>query len=207
MRAAWGQLRDVPLILEGFVAFDRELSQIAVRGRDGSVAFYPLVENHHAGGILRLSLAPAPNLTPELTATARAAVGRVLEELNYVGVLAVELFQKGGELIVNEMAPRVHNSGHWTIEGARTSQFENHLRAVLGWPLGPTEAVGHSAMLNLIGTLPAAPDVLAIPGAHLHLYGKKPRPGRKVGHVTLWADTEAEVRSRLERAREIIPAS
>ncbi|MGL4551173.1 MAG: 5-(carboxyamino)imidazole ribonucleotide synthase [Gemmataceae bacterium] len=201
VETAWQALRGVPLILEGFVPFERELSQIAARGRDGAVAFYPLVENHHAGGILRLSLAPAPDLTEALTAAAQAFLRRLMERLDYVGVLTVEFFQKGGELIANEMAPRVHNSGHWTIEGARTSQFENHLRAVLGWPLGPADAVGHSAMVNLIGTLPPTADVLAVPGAHLHLYGKSPRPGRKVGHITVWGDDAAAVREAAGRLR------
>lgn len=197
VEAAWAALQGVPLILEGFVKFHRELSQLAVRGRDGSIGLYPLVENHHRDGILRLTLAPAADVSPELQREAGEAIERVLRELDYVGVLAIEFFQRGGELLVNEMAPRVHNSGHWTIEGARTSQFENHLRAILGWPLGPTEAVAHSAMVNLIGTLPAVPAVLAVPGAHLHLYGKKPRAGRKVGHATLWAESAEEVRRRL----------
>jgi 5-(carboxyamino)imidazole ribonucleotide synthase len=201
---AWRSLGGVPLVLEGFIAFDRELSQLAVRGRDGAFALYPLVENHHADGILRLTLAPAPDLTPALQALAGDAIHRVMQELDYVGVLAIEFFQKGDTLIANEMAPRVHNSGHWTIEGARTSQFENHLRAILGWPLGSTEAVAFSAMLNLIGRVPAPPDVLAVPGTHLHFYGKKPRAGRKLGHATVWADSAAEVRERLKRLRAVV---
>jgi 5-(carboxyamino)imidazole ribonucleotide synthase len=120
-----------------------------------------------------------------------------MRELDYVGVLTLEFFQTGGQLIVNEMAPRVHNSGHWTIEGAQTSQFENHLRAVLGWPLGATEALGPCGMLNLIGTLPDRATVLAVPDAHLHLYGKSPRPGRKLGHVTVRGNSEEQVRERL----------
>jgi 5-(carboxyamino)imidazole ribonucleotide synthase len=204
VRAAWRALGGVPLVLEGFIAFDREVSQLGVRARDGTLALYPLVENHHADGILRLSLAPAPALTDALQQQAGEAIRRVLEHLDYVGVLAIEFFQKGEALIANEMAPRVHNSGHWTIEGARTSQFENHLRAVAGWPLGATEAVGYSAMVNLIGTLPEPARVLAVPGAHLHLYGKKPRPGRKLGHVTLWAGTPEEVQRRLEQLRGVL---
>lgn len=200
-QAAWEALRGVPLILEGFVDFTREVSQIAVRGRDGAVGFYPLAENHHAGGILRLSLAPAPGASAALREQACRAIAGVMERLNYVGVLAIEFFQVGEDLVANEMAPRVHNSGHWTIEGARTSQFENHLRAVAGWPLGATEAVGHSAMVNLIGAIPEAGRVLAVHGAHLHLYGKAPRPGRKVGHVTVWADTEGERDERLAALR------
>jgi 5-(carboxyamino)imidazole ribonucleotide synthase len=196
---------DADLLLEGFVRFDRELSQIAVRGRDGHMVFYPLVENHHAEGMLRLSLAPAPDLTAEMEAVARDYAQRVLEALGYVGVLAIEFFQQGGRLIANEMAPRVHNSGHWTIEGAKTSQFENHLRAILGLPLGTAEARGPCAMLNVIGKLPVAKDVLAHPGAHLHLYGKKPRPGRKIGHITVCAVTADEVRERVKKLHRLLP--
>jgi 5-(carboxyamino)imidazole ribonucleotide synthase len=170
-----------------------------VRSRGGEIVFYPLIENHHQGGILRTSLAPAPGVTPELTAQARDYSRRVLDVLGYVGVLAIEFFEEGGRLVANEMAPRVHNSGHWTIEGARTSQFENHLRAVLGWPLGAADAVGPCAMLNFIGTLPDPRKVLGVPDAHLHLYGKKPRPGRKLGHVTVQGPTWDEVRARLGR--------
>jgi 5-(carboxyamino)imidazole ribonucleotide synthase len=173
------------LILEGFVPFERELSLLAVRGLTGEVAFYPLVENHHQGGILRLSLAPAPGLTQALQEKAEGYAQRALEALAYVGVLALEFFQVGEELLFNEMAPRVHNSGHWTIEGAETSQFENHLRALLGLPLGSTAPRGVSAMANLIGLKPDFARVLALPGAHLHWYGKAVRPGRKVGHITL----------------------
>jgi 5-(carboxyamino)imidazole ribonucleotide synthase len=193
------------LLLEGFVPFDRELSQIAVRGRSGEMVYYPLVENHHADGLLRLSLAPAPNRTPELENLAREHARRVLEALDYVGVLAIELFQQGERLAANEMAPRVHNSGHWTIEGAQTSQFENHLRAILGWPLGSAEARGPCAMLNIIGEPPEAKAVLAHSGAHLHLYGKKPRPGRKIGHITVCAATADEVRERVEMLRPLLP--
>jgi len=200
---AWEELGGKPLILERFVPFERELSILAVRGRTGETAFYPLVENHHREGILRLSLAPAPNITPGLQLQAQEYAGRILEHLQYVGVLAIEFFQQGEKLLANEMAPRVHNSGHWTIEGAETSQFENHLRAIMGMPLGATITVGLSAMVNLIGELPPRDRVLAIPGAHLHLYGKEPRPGRKLGHVTLRADTEADLLVRLERLREI----
>jgi 5-(carboxyamino)imidazole ribonucleotide synthase len=194
---AWQALGGAPLLLEGFVAFEREVSLLAARGRDGQTAFYPLVENHHRDGILRLSLAPAPALMPALQAQAEGYAARLLATWNYVGVLAIEFFQQGGQLLANEMAPRVHNSGHWTMEGAETSQFENHLRAVLGLPLGATAAVGCSAMLNLIGETPPIESVLAIPGAHLHLYGKSPRPGRKLGHVTLRADDAAALAARL----------
>ncbi|HKF25745.1 MAG TPA: 5-(carboxyamino)imidazole ribonucleotide synthase [Candidatus Acidoferrum sp.] len=186
-----------PLILENFVRFTRELSILAVRGRAGETAFYPLVENHHRGGILRLSLAPAPRRPEALQLEAENAARRILEALDYVGVLAVELFDCGGRLLANEIAPRVHNSGHWSIEGAVTSQFENHLRAVAGLPLGQTRTLGHSAMINLIGEVPESRELLALPGAHLHLYGKSLRPGRKVGHVTLRADSAGELKSLL----------
>jgi 5-(carboxyamino)imidazole ribonucleotide synthase len=196
--AAWTGLGRGPLLLERFVPFEREVSILAVRSSGGATAFYPLVENHHREGILRLSLAPAPRLTRDLQAQAEACAARVLESLEYVGVLAIELFEAGGHLLANEMAPRVHNSGHWSIEGAETSQFENHLRALLGLPLGSTAARGHSAMLNLIGAIPDPAVVLAVPGARLHLYGKAPRPGRKLGHVTVTADDPAALRVRVD---------
>jgi 5-(carboxyamino)imidazole ribonucleotide synthase len=193
------EIPSVPLILEEFVRFSRELSILAVRARSGKTAFYPLVENHHRDGILRLSLAPAPRLTEALQREAEAAARRVLESLDYAGVLAIELFESNGRLLANEMAPRVHNSGHWTIEGAVTSQFENHLRAVSGLPLGDTGTLGFSAMLNLIGELPDSNELLTVPGAHLHLYGKSLRPGRKVGHVTVRADSNEQLEQRLRQ--------
>jgi 5-(carboxyamino)imidazole ribonucleotide synthase len=180
------------LIVEEFIPFDREVSMIAVRSATGEEAFYPLVQNVHREGILRVSRAPAHGLSDDLQARARRYSASVVESLDYVGVLAIEFFERGGALLGNEMAPRVHNSGHWTIEGARTSQFENHLRAILGLPLGRTEAVGWSAMVNLIGSTPDPARVLSVPGAHLHLYGKEPRPGRKLGHITIWRDSEAQ---------------
>ena len=201
---AWAMLGGRPLLLEEFVPFDREVSQLAVRGRNGAVTFYPLVENHHEQGILRWSLAPAPGATPDLQRRAEDYALRLLHALDYVGVLAVEFFVRGGELIANEMAPRVHNSGHWTIEGAETSQFENHLRAAAGWPLGSTAPVGHSAMLNLIGAAPDAAALLALPGAHVHVYGKAPKRGRKLGHVTLRAGDADEALRRLAAARSVV---
>lgn len=194
---AKSELPKVPLILERFVPFTRELSVLAIRSRTGETAFYPLVENHHRGGILRLSLAPAPQLDSRIQRAAEDIARRVLESLQYVGVLAIEFFEHEGRLLANEMAPRVHNSGHWTIEGAITSQFENHLRAVLGMPLGSTGAAGHCAMVNLIGDLPESTEVLAVPDAHLHLYGKVPRLGRKLGHVTLRAASPERLALRL----------
>jgi 5-(carboxyamino)imidazole ribonucleotide synthase len=168
-------------LAEELLDFDRELSLIGVRGRDGETRFYPLVENVHEDGILRTSRVPAAD-APQAEAEEYAT--RLLDELGYVGVLALELFDVGGRLLANELAPRVHNTGHWTIEGSATSQFENHLRAVLGWPLGST-ASRPSALFNLIGDVPELKDVLAVEGAHVHLYGKEARPGRKLGHITL----------------------
>ena len=206
---AWEKLGGRPLILEGFVPFDRELSIIAVRGRDGQIVTYPLVENVHRDGILHRSVAPAGDTGEELAERAVEYASRVLAELDYVGVLTIEWFQDGPRLLANEMAPRVHNSGHWTIEGALTSQFENHVRAACGWPLGRADAVGNSAMYNFIGTVPPTPDVLRHPDAKLHLYGKGPRPGRKVGHVTLRAGGADDLAARLpewDRAFERPPA-
>jgi 5-(carboxyamino)imidazole ribonucleotide synthase len=192
LAAAWDALGGVPCVLEQRVTLRRELSILAVRGRDGATASYPLVQNAHRDGILRVSVAPAADIG-SLQATADAYVGRLLDALGYVGLLALEMFvdDADGTLLANEIAPRVHNSGHWTIEGAETSQFENHLRAILGLPLGSTAPRGHSAMVNLIGTAPSSAALLAIPGAHLHLYGKSERPGRKLGHVTITADSAA----------------
>ncbi|HVJ62511.1 MAG TPA: 5-(carboxyamino)imidazole ribonucleotide synthase [Tahibacter sp.] len=195
---AWEALGHVPLILEAFVPFEREVSVIGVRSRDGEFRTYPLTQNWHAEGILSMSLAPAPNsdaLAPQAFALAR----RVAEALDYVGAFALELFVHEGRLLGNEMAPRVHNSGHWTIEGAPASQFENHVRAVLGLPLGDTASLGVNVMFNWIGELPQAAPVLAEPRAHWHDYGKDPRAGRKVGHATLCAFTPAEMRERLAR--------
>ena len=199
---AWQALGGTPLILESFVPFEREVSILALRSRDGTTARYPLVENHHRDGILRLSRAPCH--WPELEREGWDYAHRLLERLNYVGVLAVEFFVKDGRLIANEMAPRVHNSGHWTIEGAETSQFENHLRAILGLPLGSAAAVGHALMVNAIGNLPEPAAVLAIPGAHYHAYGKAARPGRKVGHITLRADDPKTLRAGLERLLPLV---
>jgi 5-(carboxyamino)imidazole ribonucleotide synthase len=182
---AWNALGRAGLIVEKFVPFQRELSVIGVRGRQGEEVFYPVVENVHREGILRRSTAPAPNITSELSALAIDYCRKIMAEVDYVGVLALELFAVDGRLIANEIAPRVHNSGHWTIEGSDTSQFENHLRAVLGWPLGSTASRGQSVMLNIIGHIPAREAVLALEDAHLHLYGKAPTEKRKVGHVTL----------------------
>jgi 5-(carboxyamino)imidazole ribonucleotide synthase len=196
VEAAWQQLGGVPLILEGFVRFAREVSIIAVRGRDGEMCFYPLAENEHHAGILRSSRCrPGDSMQAQAEGYARA----VLEVLDYVGVLTLELFQVGDTLLVNEMAPRIHNSGHWTIEGAAVSQFEQHLRAILGLPLGETRALGHAAMVNFTGAVPPMAQVLAVPGARLHDYGKQPKPGRKLGHATVVAADVGEMDTALSQ--------
>ncbi len=183
--AAWERLSGRPLILEGFVPFDRELSLIAVRDAAGDICTYPLIENWHVEGVLHRSVAPAAGVTDDLYELAVTSAERLLTALNYVGVLTVEWFQHGPRLLVNELAPRVHNSGHWTIEAAETSQFENHLRAVCGYPLGSAAATRHAVLYNFLGTVPPVASVLSEPNAHLHRYGKADRPGRKVGHVTI----------------------
>ena len=191
--AAWAALGSNAhgLILEAFVPFERELSVLAVRTRDGDFRVWPLTQNWHTDGVLSLSLAPAPEVGA-LQSRAEALARTLAERLDYVGVFALELFVKDGDLLGNEMAPRVHNSGHWTIEGAITSQFENHVRAVLGLPLGDTSARGLSAMFNWIGELPDAAPVLGTVDGHWHDYGKQSRPGRKVGHATVCA-TDAKL--------------
>jgi 5-(carboxyamino)imidazole ribonucleotide synthase len=200
--AAWAalgaQAERVGLILEAFVPFEREVSVVAARGRDGEFRAYPLTENWHESGILAASLAPA-SVDDALREAALVAARRVAEALDYVGVFALELFVRDGQLLANEMAPRVHNSGHWTIEGAEVSQFENHLRAVLGLPLGSTAARGVSCMLNWIGALPERDVVLDEAGGHWHDYGKSPRDGRKVGHATLRSDHPADLAAALDR--------
>ncbi|OHE83157.1 MAG: 5-(carboxyamino)imidazole ribonucleotide synthase [Lysobacterales bacterium RIFOXYD1_FULL_69_11] len=200
--AAWdalgAQAPKVGLILEGFVAFERELSVVAVRGRDGEFRPWSLTENWHVDGVLSASLAPA-RVEADLQASAFRQARQLAEALDYVGVFALELFCRNGELLANELAPRVHNSGHWSIEGAETSQFQNHLRAVLGLPLGDTRNLGHACMLNWIGEMPEAGAVLVEAGGHWHDYGKSPRAGRKVGHATLRSDSSGELADALVR--------
>ncbi len=200
---AWAAMGGVPLLVETLVPFRREVSLLAVRDRRGRHAFYPLVENHHSEGILRWSIAPAPGLTDQLQCMAEDYGLRLLDALRYVGVLAIEFFEHRGKLLANEMAPRVHNSGHWTIEGAVTSQFENHMRAVAGLPLGSTACRGYSGMFNLIGSTPDPQAVLDLPGTHLHIYGKRPVPKRKLGHVTVTHTDPKEVRKTLSRLRAL----
>jgi len=199
LESAWERLGNVPLLYEELVPFDCEVSIIGARGRRGELAVYPLCLNSHAGGILRLTRAPFESA--RLQRLAGAYLQRVLTHFRYVGVLTIEFFVRSGALIANEIAPRVHNSGHWTIEGADTSQFENHLRAIAGLPLGSTRARGHAAMINLIGRMPRRAALLEHPDLHLHDYGKRPRPGRKLGHCTLLAATP---QARDRRARGLL---
>lgn len=205
--AAWqslgAQAQTVGLILEAFVPFERELSVVAVRGRDGEFRAWPLTENWHVDGVLSASLAPA-EVDAALARTALDYANKLADALDYVGVFALELFCRDGQLLANELAPRVHNSGHWTIEGAETSQFENHLRAVLGLPLGDTRMIGHACMLNWVGEMPDPAPVLLEAGGHWHDYGKSPRAGRKVGHATLRADTVGDLAEALRRAGEAL---
>jgi 5-(carboxyamino)imidazole ribonucleotide synthase len=206
LAAAWRELGGVPSIAEAFVAFEREVSLIAVQGARDERVFYPLSENVHRNGILASSV--APYVDASLQEQAEGWLTAIMNKLAYRGVLTVEFFHhtKNG-LIANEMAPRVHNSGHWTIEGAVTSQFENHLRAVLGWPLGDASARGHAAMLNLLGRLPPRDEILRTPGAHLHDYGKSPRPGRKVGHCTLVDTERTRLLQRLKPLQDAVARS
>jgi len=200
--AAWSalgaQAETVGLILEAFVPFQREMSIVAVRGRDGEFRAWPPTENWHVDGVLSASLAPA-SVDAALAATATGHARKLAEALDYVGVFALELFCRDGQLLANELAPRVHNSGHWTIEGSETSQFQAHLRAVLGLPLGDTRMLGHACMLNWIGAMPDPVAVLREPGGHWHDYGKAPRDGRKVGHATLREDAPAALAAALQR--------
>ncbi|WAN09628.1 5-(carboxyamino)imidazole ribonucleotide synthase [Stutzerimonas balearica] len=198
---AFAELGSVPCLLEGFVPFTGEVSLVAVRGRDGETAFYPLVHNTHETGILRLSVASSNHPLQKL---AEDYVGRVLDKLDYVGVLAFEFFEVDGGLKANEIAPRVHNSGHWTIEGAECSQFENHLRAVAGLPLGSTAKLGESAMLNFIGEVPPVDKVIAIEDCHLHHYGKAFKAGRKVGHATLRCPDRATLDRQITAVESLI---
>ncbi|MGH9406716.1 MAG: 5-(carboxyamino)imidazole ribonucleotide synthase [Terriglobia bacterium] len=200
---AWQAMDGAPLIVEALVKFEREVSLLAVRSRTGETAFYPLTENRHRDGILRVSLAPAPGIEARMNALAQEHARKILDALNYAGVLTIEYFFLDGRLLANEMATRVHNSGHWTIEGAETSQFENHLRAIAAMPLGSTEPRGESAMVNLIGSVPEPESILSLPGAHLHLYGKEPRPGRKLGHVTVCSRDPRVTRESLEKLQKL----
>ncbi|MGO3701190.1 MULTISPECIES: 5-(carboxyamino)imidazole ribonucleotide synthase [Halomonas] len=203
---AWQSIGHTQLIVEAFVDFVREVSMIAVRGRDGEVVFYPMAENQHVGGILRYSVAPLPDLDAQVQQTADTYIRALLDELDYVGVLALELFQtRDGSLLANEMAPRVHNSGHWTMDGAVTSQFENHLRAVQGLPLGSTAAIAPTCMVNVIGQEGDNVAMLKLANTHVHRYDKAERAGRKLAHVNVVAATHAELLEKVRVCRALIP--
>ncbi len=203
---AWEKMSGVESILEGFINFKRELSLIAVRGIDGSLAYYPLVENSHYEGILRLTIAPAQNISEPLQKKAEGYMSSLLNEIKHVGVLTIELFESDSGLLVNEIAPRVHNSGHWTIEGAQTSQFENHIRAITESPLGQTTITSKfSAMINIIGVHGPIQKVLKTKNAHLHLYNKEERTGRKLGHITLTSNSTDELNKTIGSLKEYLP--
>ncbi|HEY4955285.1 MAG TPA: 5-(carboxyamino)imidazole ribonucleotide synthase [Gemmatimonadaceae bacterium] len=200
----WVTVSGAPSVVESLVSFTRELSIIAARSVAGDIAFYPLVENHHSEGILRFSLAPAPNVSESVQKRAREYAGKIMEHLGYVGVMAIEFFEVPDGLLANEMAPRVHNSGHWSIEGADTSQFENHLRAVTGMELGSTEMHGVCGMVNVIGQEPDVARLREIPDVHVHMYGKAPAPRRKLGHITVTADDLDGVRRAVAQVRAVL---
>ena len=192
------------LVAESHVSFERELSVIGVRSADGSRVCYPLTENHHRGGILRASWAPAPALKRALLRTAERYAALVMDRLEYVGVLAIELFESNGRLVANEIAPRVHNSGHWTLDGTQASQFENHIRAVTGLPLAVPRSRAPIAMLNIIGEMPDVAEVAALPEVHLHLYDKNPRPGRKLGHVNVVGTDRETLVERVDQLERLL---
>jgi len=200
--AAWAAIGGLGLIYEQYQRFSREVSIVGARSAAGQTVFYPLSANTHSGGILRYGIAPFAN--PGLEKSARTYLKRVMSALAYVGVLTIEFFVVEGRLVANEMAPRVHNSGHWTIEGCVTSQFENHLRAICDLPLGSTRALGHTAMINFLGEMPDRERLLAIDGLAFHDYGKEPRPGRKVGHCTILKSRPTERNLALADALKLI---
>jgi len=202
LERAWQRLGDdAPLILEAFIPFEAECSLIGVRGRGDETRFWPLTRNVHAGGILALSR--PGGFDDRLQAAAENIMGRLMDHFRYRGVMTIEFFLHRGELLVNEIAPRVHNSGHWTIDGAECSQFENHVRAVAGLPLGGTAMRSQALMFNWIGEMPDRERVLRVEGAHWHDYGKAPRPGRKIGHATVTAASQAQLMERVARVARI----
>ncbi|MGL5253088.1 MAG: 5-(carboxyamino)imidazole ribonucleotide synthase [Moraxella sp.] len=207
MDTAWAELgeatKTAPLIAEGFINFEREVSIIAVRGQTGEIRYYPLAQNEHHDGILAKSTVPAPN-TEHLTQQAQHNIKKLLEHLNYVGVLTLELFVTPDGLLANEIAPRVHNSGHWSIEGAVCSQFENHIRAVAGLPLGDTSITKPSVMLNVIGKYPVLADVLAIEGVHVHNYDKAEREGRKIAHITVMPSDSSQLEAAVSQVAALL---
>ncbi|MFT5674574.1 MAG: 5-(carboxyamino)imidazole ribonucleotide synthase [Paraglaciecola sp.] len=198
-------LNKIPLIAEQMLDFDRELSLVGVRSKKGEIVYYPLAENLHHQGQLHVSVAPAPHVDEALVKQAQGIFNKLAKDLDYVGVLAVEFFQLGEQLLVNEIAPRVHNSGHWTQQGADTCQFENHLRAIAGLPLGDTRVLAHSAMINIIGFNTFSRDMLGIPGCHLHWYGKTPRVKRKMGHFNLSGASYAKLAEAMQSLAQFLP--
>lgn len=206
--AAWAALgdatKDAPLIAEGFIHFEKEVSIVACRAKNGDIRYYDLAQNTHHQGVLAKTVAPAV-VGDEIAAQAQSAAKKILDRFSYVGTLAVEFFVTKQGLIANEIAPRVHNSGHWSIEGAVCSQFENHMRAVAGLPLGDTRLVEPCVMLNVVGQYPDPSAALAIKGAHLHLYDKAERDGRKIGHITLSGKNATELKNATAQAIEILP--
>ena len=203
LEVRWAESAQQHLIAEEFIAFDREVSIIAARRKSGDIAFYDIAENVHRDGILRTS---RNRIDDPIQHLAEQHVSRLMDDLGYYGVIGLECFQVGDQLLANEYAPRVHNTGHWSIDGAVTSQFENHLRAILDLPLGSTAPLGFSAMLNCIGALPTAADCLSIPGVHYHSYDKAPRPGRKVGHVNVVAETPESLEDAVTRLPDFFRA-
>lgn len=198
-------LKKVPIIAEKMMQFDREISLVGARSQDGQIACFSLAENLHHEGQLHVSVAPITQLTEALQKKANDIFERLATAMDYVGVLAVELFQCGDELYVNEIAPRVHNSGHWTQQGCSTSQFEQHIRAVLNLPLGSTELIGVSAMVNIIGCTAFSRDLIGIPDVHLHWYGKEVRKKRKMGHINVVAKSHASLGKKLKQLIEFLP--
>ncbi|MDW8245184.1 MAG: 5-(carboxyamino)imidazole ribonucleotide synthase [Sandaracinaceae bacterium] len=207
IETAFFALGGEPLIAEQFVAFERELSMIGVRTMGGAIFTYPMVQNLHHEGILFCTIAPAPEVPTHIELEVREALCTLLESLDHVGVLTLELFQTKEGWLANEIAPRVHNSGHFSIEGATISQFEAHIRAITGDPLSQPMLRGVSVMVNLIGAVPPREDILAIDGVHLHLYGKSPRPGRKLGHVTICGESWEELLPRLEKLIALVEST
>lgn len=205
IRASLEATPEQAVVAEEFVGFDREVSLVGARRANGEIAIYPLAENVHVGGVLSLSIAIDE---PELQAQAAQMFSAVAQQLNYVGVLAIEFFDVQGKLLVNEIAPRVHNSGHWTQQGAEVCQFENHLRAVCNLPLGSTQAIRHTAMVNILGQDSLPESVLAMPHCHIHWYGKEKRPGRKMGHINVCAKSREELKRHLtELVNQLDPAA
>ncbi|UXI01263.1 5-(carboxyamino)imidazole ribonucleotide synthase [Photobacterium sp. TY1-4] len=201
--AIWAELElflqaapEQAIVAEAFIPFDREVSIIGARGQDGSLAIYPLTENTHSNGVLSLSVAQSDSSA--LQADAEAMFKALAETLDYVGVLAIEFFEVNGTLLVNEIAPRVHNSGHWTQQGAETCQFENHLRAVCGLPLGSTALLRPTAMVNILGEDTLDNAILGLPHCHVHWYGKEKRAGRKMGHINVCASPACDLKTALD---------